>query len=86
MQRQHSDIAQIRGGGNGAGYGIRNIVEFQVEEDLIAEGGNTVNRVRPFGSVKLAANFEKSRRAPQLPAKSQGGAQAVVIGRDDYSP
>jgi hypothetical protein len=77
---------QIRGGCYGTGHSIWNVVEFQVEEDFVAESGEAINRTGPFSGVELASNLKKSRRAPHFRRKDESGAQAVVIDRDDYSP
>jgi hypothetical protein len=86
VQRQHGNIVQIRSRGHGAGNCVRNVVEFQVEEDLVAEARKAVDCAGAFCRVELAADFQKSRRAPQFPRECEGGAQTVVIKSDDYSP
>ena len=61
-------------------------MEFQDQENLVAELRKPVDGSRAFGCVEPASNFEESRRAPQFPRERESGAQAVVIGGDDYSP
>jgi hypothetical protein len=44
---------QCRGGRDRARYGVRNIVEFQIEEDLETEARKRCNRPRTFGREEL---------------------------------
>jgi len=86
MQRQHRYAAQIRRRRHSSRHRVRDIVEFQVEEDLKAKARKPVNGSRAFRRVKLAADFQHPGRAAQPPGQSHGRAQAVVVERDDYSP
>jgi hypothetical protein len=58
VQRQHGHIAKFGSSPNRAGNRARNVVEFQIEEDLKTKARKPVDDSRAFGRVKLATNFD----------------------------
>ena len=56
MDGQHTD-AQLGGGADGPCDGVRDVVEFQVEEDLAAGGDEFADELRPLGGEELFADF-----------------------------
>ena len=57
-------LGKFGGGGDGTGYRVRNVVEFQVEEDIKTKARELLNSARAFGGEKLAADFEHRGYAP----------------------
>jgi hypothetical protein len=53
MYVDQAHFRQCRGGRDSARYGVRNIVEFQIEEDLETEARKRCNRPRTFGREEL---------------------------------
>ena len=51
-------------GGNSTRHRVRNVVEFQVEEDIKTKARELLNSARAFGGEKLAADFEHPSYAP----------------------
>jgi hypothetical protein len=49
MQSEHTDLGQIGGRSDRASDRIRNIVEFQIEEDAGPEAGESFDGSRTFG-------------------------------------
>ena len=64
MHIDQADPRQFGGGRNRAGYRVRNVVEFQVEEDIKTKARELLNSTRAFGGEKLAADFEHPDYAP----------------------
>jgi len=83
MQGQQSHPRQVCGGANGSSHRIRDVVEFQVEEDFKAKARELLNGSRAFGSKELAADFEKGGGPADSTRHSEGWLQAIVIQGDD---
>jgi hypothetical protein len=83
MQRQETNMGKLRSGSDGAGDSVRNIVEFQVEDNLGASGSERSNSAGSFGGEELASNFEEVCDTLEPPGQPHGWPQAVNIQRDD---
>ena len=75
---QHAD-PQLGGRADGRGYGVRDVVELQVEKDLTARGNQLADELRPLGGEELFSNFiGGSRFADGLDQlASLGGARNI---------
>ena len=83
MERQEAHVREFSGGSDGPGDRVRNVVEFQVEENLGAGGCELMNCAGAFGSEEFASNFQKVGDSLKPPGQPQGWPQAVSIQRDD---
>jgi hypothetical protein len=83
MERKHLHAREFRRGNHSTGHGVRNVVEFQVEEDRNAKARKLSDGLRAFGGKECAADFEEVSHAAQLPSQLEGWPQAVNVQRDD---
>ena len=79
MQRHQAHLRQAGCGCNSVRDSIRNVMEFQVEEHTKAQASDFFNRLRSLVCEKLAAYFEKSCGASQLPRQDRCGPGAVNV-------
>ena len=79
VDREQADFGQAGCGGNRPGYGIRDIVELQVEEYPEAEGRKPFNGPRALRRKELTADLEKASHASQLARQGAGRPQAVNV-------
>ncbi len=56
MDGQHAD-AKLGGRADGAGNGVGDVVELQVQKDFTAGGDELPDELRAFGRKQLLANF-----------------------------
>ena len=59
MNRQHLHI-EPRGGSDGLGDSVRDVVKFQIEKDRRARRAHATNDVRSGGNKKFLANLERA--------------------------
>ena len=80
--------ADAREGSNaiyGPGHGIRDVMEFQVEEGAKAKGVKASEYRGTFGSEKLTANFDHAHRAAKPARRGERCPTGVKIQGDNYS-
>ena len=63
---------------------MRNIVEFQVEEDVEAELLERLHNLRTLGIIQRHADFEPFRMAAQLHGKAKRSSR-IAVERDDHA-
>jgi len=66
MQRQEPNRRKLHRDGDSLSHRIRNVMEFQIEENIGAGARELLNGSRTFGSKKLATDFEESDRSAKL--------------------
>src|SRR5271154_3999204 len=74
-----ADLGEVRGGGDGAGHGIGNIVKFEIEEDFEAQAREFFDRSRAFRCEELQSDLEKARRTAKATRQGAGRTQAVNV-------
>jgi hypothetical protein len=80
---QKAYLGKLGGGSDGSGNRVRNVMEFQVEENFGASGCELLNCTWAFGGEELASNFEELGDTLKPPGQPHGWPQAVKIQRDD---
>ena len=70
---------------HGAGNGIRNIVEFQIEKNARPQCGNFPHSRRTRRGKKLAANLEHSDKIGNLLREFQRGIKGIKIESNDQA-
>ncbi|HTP44022.1 MAG TPA: hypothetical protein VMJ13_05630, partial [Candidatus Acidoferrum sp.] len=55
---RQADPGQLGSGCDRSGYGVGDVVEFEVEEDIKTKARELLDSARAFGGEKLAADFE----------------------------
>jgi hypothetical protein len=78
-----ADARQFRGSPDGTGYGVGDIVEFEVEEDTEAEAREPFDGSRTFRSEELAADLDHAGDTTKLTRQGAGWPQAVNIQGND---
>ena len=79
------DHIHIEGGEHGHGlfHGIGDVVQFEIEEDLVAAGLDLAHDRGAFGVEKLHADLHKGLFAGEAVKKREGLFLAVEIQRND---
>jgi hypothetical protein len=85
VQRHQPDVRQLSRRGNGAGNGVRDVVEFQIKKNFGPGGGDFFYGAGAFGGEELAANLEEVGNSTKPPGQLQGWPQAVNVQRDNQS-
>jgi len=83
MQSKELHARELRRSSHSSGNCIRDVVEFQVEEDSSAQGRKHLDCLRALGGEECAADLEQISHAAQLPCQLEGWPQAVDVERDD---
>jgi hypothetical protein len=69
--------------------GIRNIVKFEIQKNIVALSNQFLHKSRPRRDEQLLSHLEAAQRRPGFNAKAgdklPGGIGIRVIQRDDYS-
>ena len=74
---------QTRGTGNGLGDGVRNVVKFQVEENLGSGVAHALDDIWPCGDKEFLANFEGADGGGYLGSEGQCFVGSGDIERSD---
>jgi hypothetical protein len=83
MQRKQLNPGKSSRRSDGAGHGIRNVVELEIQEDAKAQAGQFLNYFGSFGCEELAAYFEESCCAAEPFRQSISWPRAVKIEGND---
>ena len=62
---------------------VRDVVEFQVQEDAGAQATEPFHGSRPLGREQLGANLEHTGQIGHLASQPNGCFQALKVERDD---
>jgi len=60
---EQSDVGQAACGGNGAGYGVGNVVVLEIEENVGSEAADLAYRVRSCGGEEMNVDLEQAHGA-----------------------
>lgn len=85
MKREHADSAEPSCRRHSACDRVRNVVEFQIEEDAKTKARKHLHGLRAFGCKELAADFEIANNPFQFLRQGPRGAQAGDVEGDDQS-
>jgi hypothetical protein len=83
---EKTDSGQVSSSRNCTRYGVRNVVEFQIEEDIKTKARELLNGARAFGGEKLAPDFENPRDPSELAGQINCRSKMFKIQSDDKSP
>lgn len=83
VKSKHADSPESGCGPNRAPNRVRNVVEFQIEEDAKTKARKHFDGLRAFGCKELAADFEIANDPFQFRRQGPRGAQAGNIEGDD---
>ncbi len=72
MHVDHPHLRELRRCGDRAGYGIGDVVELEIEEDLEAQTRELFNRPRAFSREELEPNFEEACCTAKPPRQGAG--------------
>ena len=78
----HHPHAEPCGGGDGAGDGVGNVVELQIEEDAIPASDEALDDGRPVAGEQTAADLEAADGAAKPVGERVRGLGGVDVKRD----
>ena len=84
MKREHASTELCRGA-NRAGYGVGNIVQFEIEEDIVARGYDVFDDRGARGDVEFEAYFEPGAGALERVDEANGGGRVGDIEGNDQA-